>query len=367
MNFTGQLNSNEIFASLYNMIISQEVFADNIYDVKASLVDMSRVDGSMYGDTKLYYSTDVLRSYEWGADDEASNLLRLYRPSDPAVQAVTINLFRQIPLTVDYYLTKRAWMDEGSFSSFNSVMLGWVRQTKRVYDATTFNAYIGTAESDIGKQQIEIPFIKEVADETNVETEARNRLNAQTIAKAVADLMVDLEDVTRDYNDYGFLRSFNSNDLIAVWNSEAVNQINKLDLPMIFNELQIDKKGEYTLPQRYFGKINTSAATAPSSNNSIRSLYEADYTVSGTKYHVFAGELLPGGAQYGANTTYTEDKTILFKIMHKRSVPYMSGFEVGTSFFNAKSLTENQYLTWGHNTIEYLKQFPFITVRSKTV
>lgn len=60
--FNGQLRSNEIFAALYNMIISQQVFADNIYDTKASLVDMSRVDGSLYGDTKLYYSTDVLKS-----------------------------------------------------------------------------------------------------------------------------------------------------------------------------------------------------------------------------------------------------------------------------------------------------------------
>ena len=29
-NFAGQLRSNEIFSALYNMIISQEVFADNL-------------------------------------------------------------------------------------------------------------------------------------------------------------------------------------------------------------------------------------------------------------------------------------------------------------------------------------------------
>lgn len=34
-----------------------------------------------------------------------------------------------------------------------------------------------------------------------------------------------------------------------------------------------------------------------------------------------------------------------------------------TSFFNAKSLTENHYLTFGHNTLEYLKNYPMITVR----
>ena len=40
----------------------------------------------------------------------------------------------------------------------------------------------------------------------------------------------------------------------------------------------------------------------------------------------------------------------------------MSAFEVGTSFFNPKSLTENHYLTFGYNTLEYLKNYPFITV-----
>lgn len=364
--FTGTLNSNLIFASLYNMIISQQVFADNVYDVKSSLVDMSRVDGSMYGDQKLFYATNILKSVPWGADADAPNLLQLHRPPAPECQAIVMNVFRNIPLTVDYYLTKQAWIDESAFSSFNSVMLGWIRETKRAYDATTFNAFIGTAESNIGKQEIKIPFIAEASGETNVETEARNRLNAQTIAAKMSDLMVELEDLTDEYNDYGFKRSYNSDDLIAVWNSEAVNRINKIDIPMIYNSLSIDKKGEYTLPARYFGTVNTSGGTAPASNASIRSLIEKDYTVGGTTIHVFAGDLLPGSAVYLANETYTQDNTILFKIMHKRSVPYMSAFEVGTSFFNPLSLTENHYLIFGHNTIEYLKNYPFITVRSET-
>ena len=62
--FTGQLKSNEIFAGLYNMIISQQVFADNFSHNMSELVDMARVDGSLYGDTKLYYSVDALHSKE---------------------------------------------------------------------------------------------------------------------------------------------------------------------------------------------------------------------------------------------------------------------------------------------------------------
>ena len=144
INYTGKLNANEIFASIFNMLISQQVFADNIKDTKSSLVDAARVDGSMYGDTKLYYATDVLRSYAWGGDAEAENLLALDRPEDPQCQAITMDVFRQIRLTVDNYLTKRAWSTENAFNEFNSVMLQWIRDTKKVYDATTYNAYIGT-------------------------------------------------------------------------------------------------------------------------------------------------------------------------------------------------------------------------------
>ena len=206
-NYQGKLNPNEIYQSIQNMIISQQVFADNIRDTKASLVDAARVDGSMYGDTKLYYATDVLRSYAWGGDDEASKLLELDRPEDPQCQAITLDVFRQIRLTVDNYLTKRAWSNEGAFSEFNSVMLGWIRDTKRVYDSTTYNAFVGTYETNNGKQEVNIT-LPTVANDK----EAENRLQAQTIATKLADIIVELEDVSRDYNDYQNLRSYSADD-----------------------------------------------------------------------------------------------------------------------------------------------------------
>ena len=103
-NFTGQLRQNEIFAAIFNMIISQRVFADNIAGTKSTLVDMARVDGSLYGDQKLYYATDCLHSYAWGNDAEATNLLALHRPDAPKVQAIVLDVFRQIPLTEDWQI-----------------------------------------------------------------------------------------------------------------------------------------------------------------------------------------------------------------------------------------------------------------------
>lgn len=349
--FTGTLNPNEIFGAIYNMIISQRVFADNVKGTYSTLVDRARVDGSMFGDTKLYYSTDVLKSAPWGAD-EATNVLELHRPKAPEVQQITLNQFRQIALTVDNYLTKRAWSTEGAFSEFNSVMRGWITDTKRVYDSTLYNSFIGTVETDEGAQKMTI---NPVAGQND----------ALTMAEALATLLVNLKDVSRDYNDYGHLRSYDESDLVVVWNAKHYNTLKKIDMPVIFhNEGLLNEFDQEVLPARYFGTVvgsDHTIFTIPAEGvKTYRTLVEIDIPSVG---HFFPGEELPKGVEVYEDETYMEDSTIAFKLMHKSSVPFMSAFEVGTSFFNPRSLTENHYLTWGYNDLDYLANYPMITAR----
>lgn len=372
------LTANDIFSTLGNMIISQQVFADN-FGKHQTLVDKARVDGSLFGDRKLYYSVNALKTNAWAKDAEASNLLSLDRPADPKVQAIVLDTFRQIRLTIDNYLTKRAWADEGAFSSFNSVMLGQMRETKKIYDGTLYNVYIGTHE----------------ASSANVHSKSvtlSGTNDGQTIAQAIADLLVEMGDYSKDFNDYGFYRSYSEEDIKVVWNAKFVNKIKKVDTPTIFHkDGLVDKLDQDVMPAKYFGtEITTSnystysAATpaagkpidsddgtyVPGSNHAngcLRSMVEQDITVGGTTYHVFPGEELPANAVVYASSEvkipcYIEDAKVMCKVLVKLP-PYMSAFEVATSFFNPRSLTENHYLTFGHNTIAYLKNYPFITIK----
>lgn len=386
--FTGQLNTNAIFAMIYNMIISQIVFADNI-GKHQDLVDEARVDGGLYGDTKLYYSTDVLKSRVWLNDSEAANLLAINRPKNPEVQAIELNIFRQVDVTVDQYLTKQAFKDEMAFAQFISVTLGWLSETKRVHDGTTYNTFIGTDESSTGGQSVTVDVTTAVGSATGEEA---NRLEASAIAESLANLMVKMGDYSRAYNDYQHLRSYSQESLKVVWNSDFVNRIQKRDLPTIFHKDFVDKLGDRVMPSRYFGVVITSSNVStysastpaagkpidsddgsyvPGSNNAngtIRSMIETDVTVSGTAYHLFPGDELPAGATIGASKdfaygdVYIEDASIICKI-YVVLPPFMSAFEVGTSFFNARSLTTNHYLTWGRNTLEHLKNYPVVTMR----
>ena len=387
------LTANEIYDTLANMIISQQVFADNL-STHQTLVDKARVDGGLYGDTKLYYATDVLKSVAWGNDAEAANLLSLDRAEDPKVQNIKLDVFRQIRLTVDNYLTKRAFADEGTFASFNGVMLGWMKETKKVYDGTLYNVFIGTTEAngkdDEGNQVQPVGYATKTVD-----IDADSNSAGENIAKFMADLFTEMSDYSRDFNDYGFLRSYGDSELKVIWNADYYNQVKKIDLPSIFHDdaLQSTFAGDVLAP-RYFGtvidgtNIATYSASTPTTNKPIdsdtgaytpganhangtlRAVFEKDVTVGGVAYHVFPGDEIPSGAtiaasgaNFGYGETYIETADVICKVLVKYP-PYMSAFETGTTFFNPRSLTENHYLTFGHNTLKYLKNYPFITVKA---
>ena len=256
-------------------------------------------------------------------------------------------------------------------------MLGWMRDTKRVYDGTLYNVFIGTTVSPKAAQTREIP-VKGLTD---------NKEEAMLIAQGLADLIVEMGDYSREFNDNEFLRSYAEDGIKVVWNSKFVNKIRKVDLPTIFHkDGLVDKFEEDVMPARYFGRVLTSADAAEGgviagnvvvAGKGVRSKVEKDIGAgSGTAsagtaaQHVFPGDLIPAGvtvggasAQFTYDESYVEDADVICKILVKLP-PYMSAFEVGTSFFNPKSLTENHYLTFGHNTIEYLENYPFITVKA---
>ena len=348
-NFSGKLNANEIFGSLFNMIISQEVFSDNIKG--DDLVDKARVDGTLFGDTKLYYASDALATSEWGNDVEAQDLLKLHRPAAPECQAIVLNQFRQVSLTVDQYLSKRAWMNEGAFTSFNSAMETWMNDTKKVHCATLYNAYIGTTTGASNKANIEIP----LSDVTATGVEG-NKLKGELIAQHMADLLSDMTDYNRDYNDYKYLRRYSPSEVKFIWNSKFVNMIRYTSVPEIFHKEGIDLVGD-SLPARYFGEVNTDATNGDGTK--VRSLIEQ---VIGDN-HYFAGDLIDTSDTAPAGTSYTQDDDVICKVVVKLP-PFMSAFSVATDFFNPKSLTDNKYLTFGYNTLEYFKAYPFLTVHA---
>ncbi len=368
--FNGHLNPNEVFGSIYNMIINQVVKAPELAD-NYNFVEKFRTEGSLYGDTVLFYDQDVLSTREWLGDAEAQNLLALERPADPECQAVTLNKFRICKTSLDSYLTKRAWSTESAFTQFNDIVMSMVSATKKLYEVTLINAYLGTVEGAAAKSDLEIPL-----SDITATGEEKNRLEAQTIAQYIADLIVDMKDYSRDYNDYEYMRAYNENDLMVIWNAKYVNKINKLDLPTIFNKAGLmDKFEQNILPARYFGSIvdtsslPTGLTVQTNGKVKIGSTYtgatirtmEEDVFASG---HKFAGESLAVNDEFVPGKAYFEDEDIICKVITKDTIKYMAAFETATEFFNPQALVTSKMLVFGFSEPTRLLGQPCVTVHA---
>lgn len=387
-----KLSQNTITQALFNMIISQQVFDSGV--ASTELADRFRVDGTLFGDTKLYHSFDIGSPEDWLNDEEAQDLLKLNRNKSGKTQSITMGIYKIIYITTDQYLSKQAFMREGTFAEYISFLTGSLRKIKRVYDRALINSKIGTLTPSTSRCEIKIVTPK------GATIEETNRLEAQTIAAKLVVLKADLEDNNRDFNALNYLRSYPASELMAVWNVEQHAKITKLDLPTIFhNDINADGGfKEYDLPAKWFGVPATTDLTLPTSKPASitnRILKSGWYDVvtaitismeekpTANTVYLWAGDEVPYKGQvyndYARGVTvtvtsttlskdyyYTVDKSIAFVLIHSNALPFMSGFETGTEFWNARSLTNTNYLIFGHNNLEFLEEYPRIRVRVET-
>ena len=345
------LNTNEVFSTSYNQIISIQVFPTGVAGLNG-IYSNRRVDGTLYGDTKVYRSTDVLQSYAWTHGSSTYNLLTQKRPTNPKKDTVTIDVFRQIPVSVDEYLTKRAYMDEGSFASLNGVILSWMQKTKEVYEHTTYTAGILVAAKADATALANIDLSPDGSGAT-LSGYDLTKWRAQELYRVIEDQMKELEEPSRSYNDNSFLRTYKIEDFDIIVPLGVLSGVRKHDVTFLYNA---DGKPKFKeVHWKYFGDIIDSNGTTGASNTTVRALVEKVY--GSTNY--FPGDLLPDSQAYLANEVYTAAYTarpslasaVTIFAVHKQDYPIMSAFSVGTSFFNPKTLVTNHYLTFGHNDV----------------
>lgn len=355
-NFTGTLNPNSVYSMLFNAYRMLTTIGDNLEGLDDSLAKRFKIDGGEYEDQLVWTYVDILKSYVFDPDD--TNVLEPGEKVVPKQQTMKVDKVRQISLYIPTnFLTKQAFMNPSYYDTFQSVVEKQVGETRRVYDQRLVDVYVGTTETDIGMQAQTVTL-----ENVEGDLEATNRLQATSIAYKIADIYVDMKDSTRDYNDLAYLVATPKERTFIVWNSMFYNKMLKVDLPTIFNKEGLLSEGE-VLPSRYFGKTNTDGGTVAASNKTIRSLIETDYTVNQVVTHVFPGDLLPSGATYKANETYTVDDTIICKIISNDAVKYLSAIETESEFWNPKNHSRNRYLTFMYGEPDRLAVRPFVTLR----
>lgn len=360
MAFNKTLNTNELYESLANMIINQEVFSDNIgNNVNNSLLNAAMEDVGQYGDTVLKYFTDILQTNDLDMNtllQEGGNLLSTDPGPEPYCEAFTINKMKQIRLTILPFLSKRAFATEGAYSQLNDVLKQSILDTKQVSLNAEYNAFIGTSGTGL-HPDTGSAYGQKVLCSLGPDTP-----HALSIAKKIADIITELTEPSRDWNDLKFMRSFSKKDIIVVWNADFLNSITKEDLPIIFHNDVFDDLTKFVLPGKYFGDVNDGGDL--STANTERALIENTFVDKDNpqkKYHLLAGELLPANIMYDGNTTYKANSLYVCKIFVKLPPVYTSLGEIG-EFYNPRNLSTNYYYTYAYSDFKTLLGYPCITV-----
>ena len=365
--FDGQLNSNEIYSALFNLRILFQKLAPQTVRRDEIIALLDKAVG-MYGDTGVLYGMDITGTYDFENDAEASKLLAINRNKSQKIEKFTIDHWRQTDVTVDAYLSKRAFLDEGNFAIFNGYLVGTLSQNFDAFETGFVKASLGTYESPIVACNINVTM--PAADGT----EATERIRAAAIKKAIMDLEDDMKDNQRKYNGYGFYGSYDWNDMTPVFNSKYVNEINAQAIYQTFNpEYLKSANGSRKWTPKWFGSVVTAAGKTTATNSNVYSLIEQNS--DGTKnlvltseqqtagvYRIFPGDLLPNSFNYLKGEAYTRKDNVIAKIFFPEYIYYMTGYEQGEMFHNARSGTDNHYLRKGHSDVMVSKFRPFITL-----
>lgn len=364
--FNGMLNSNEIYNVLFNVRILFQKLVPNMVkrDEIVSLLDKAT---GMYGDTGLLMGMDIQGTYEFGMDAEAPKLLAINRNKTQKVEKYTIKNWRQTDVTNDAYISKRAFLDEGTFATFNGYLVGTLGKAMDAFETGSVKTGVGTYTNPELVVNVTMP----AADGT----EATERIRAAKIRQAILDLKADMADNQRKYNGYGFYASYDWNDFTSAFNTKYINEVNALALYSAFNEQYINEatSGRNWTP-KWFGNVNTNSGTTDPGNTTTYSLIErnSDGTdnfpltqeqLNQGVYRIFPGDLLPEDFDYEANETYDKDEKVIAKVFAPEYVYYMTGYEQGESFYNPRSATTNHYLRKGYSPVQVSSFVPFITLR----
>lgn len=366
--FNGMLNSNEIYNTLFNVrILFQKIVPNTVKrDEIVSLLDKAV---GMYGDSGLLMGCDIQGTYEFGMDAEAPKLLAINRNKTQKVEKYTIKNWRQTDVTNDAYISKRAFLDEGTFAMFNGYLVGTLGKAMDAFETGSVKSGVGTYTSPNASLTINVKM--PAADGT----EATERIRAAKIRQAILDLKADMADNQRKYNGYGFYSSYDWDDFTATFSTKYTNEVNALSLYSTFNPEYIrEASGGRQWTPKWFGNPNSESSTTDPGNSTIYSLIERNS--DGTEnfpltseqlaqgvYRIFPGDLLPENFDYAENTTYTKDENVIAKVFAPEYVYYMTGYEQGESFYNPRSATTNHYLRKGYSPVQVSSFVPFITLR----
>lgn len=348
MNLT--LAANAVYSTMSNMCLNLRVDPHDLGDF-GKYYSMFRKDVEPYAQYFRIINTDATTTYAFTGD---TNILSTTYP--PCTEdKVELDKFRQIEVSYEHFRSKAMGGSANIFSDFVSSVTQWVEDTFKLFMGATVNVFLGVTcklDTTSGKpaankavQTVTIPALSG----NPMEKEASVRVAAGVIADKVQQILDEMKDARRDYNDLGYVRTTPSP--VIIWNDKVVRKLLKKGLQGNTLYQTPDFNFENTMPERFFGV--GSGSTSSGTGKNYRSLVEQ--TISNK--HYMPGDLLADSLtgltaadNYQASVEGADlaSDDIVCVICDSEYPIILHGETADTSFENPKAHINTAWKTWSY-------------------
>lgn len=302
------LAANKFLGALTNLIAYSQVANTTERGRVGDFVNSFQDINVENGDGKVVLSADLLDV------EDLSGTSTLLDSNPPTVdeQYVSVENYKVIPMTINKYLMRNAFVAEDQLANFIGYLMSIMQTTKIVYLSKEIikelEAYTPTqATQTVTVQTIDTTGLKDPA-----QLRAANTYNANAFQKAVINVLNEMGFATKDYNDLEFEEVIDFSSLKFIVKSSQNSDLIVDSLATLLNSDKITEaqrwRETYVVPDKQF---------TDEENNNVAWL------------------------------------------MHDKKIQYGYFYEVATEFFDASTLNQNNWLHFAYY-LDTIKAYPAV-------
>lgn len=248
------------------------------------------------GDGKVVLAADLLEV------EDLSGTSTLLASNPPTVdeQYVSVENYKVIPMTINRYLMRGAFVAEDQLANFIGYLMSMMQATKTAYLSEELIKEIEAYTPTQATQTVTINTIDTSALSDPMQLEAANRYNANAIQKAFIKVLQSMSFPTNKYNDKQYKEVIDFSSIKLIIKAEEDVDIVVDSLAYLLNSDKI------TEAQRW------------------------------SKTYVVPEE------------QFTGDTDFIAWLMHNKKIQYGYFYEVATSFFDGSTLNQNDWLHFAY-------------------
>lgn len=291
------LQVNRFLGALTNLIAYSQVAntteAGRVGDFVASFQDINVENG----DGKVVLASDLLDVN----DLQGTSSLLSSNPPTVNEQYISVDNYKVIPMTINKYLMRGAFVEEGQLANFVGYLMSIMRATKTAYLSDEIIKTLKNYEPTLETQVLEIDVINTAGLTDPMQLESAKRYNANVINEALIDLLNSMAFPTNKFNDLAYREIIDYSSMKFIVRSSTNSKILVNSLASLLNSDKITEAqrwGEtFVVPDDQFDDM---------------------------------------------------DANIIGWFMHNKKVQFGYFYEVATEFFDASTLNQNDWLHFAY-------------------